>query len=217
MLKNIKTIFFDYDGTLHKSIKIYAPAFRKAYQYLVDNEFAEDRQWTDKEISYWLGFSSKDMWKEFMPDLDEDIRNKASKIIGKEMINQLSNNKAQLYDGAIDVLKYLKDKKYKLVFISNCGIYYKDMARKLFDLDDYFEELVCSEEYNHIPKYEIIEKIKNKYPSEMVIIGDRIQDIECGIKNKVNTIGCNYGYGSKDELINADYEISSIYDLMNIL
>ncbi|WP_099189471.1 HAD family hydrolase [Tepidibacter mesophilus] len=217
MFKNIKTIFFDYDGTLHNSIKIYAPAFRKAYRYLVDNEFTQERKWTDDEISYWLGFSSKDMWKEFMPDLDEDIRNRASKIIGEEMLNQLSDDKAELYDGAIEVLQYLKEKKYKLVFVSNCGIYYRDMARKLFDLDNYFEEMACSEEYEYIPKYEIVKKIKENYPSEMVIIGDRIQDIECGIRNKINTIACNFGYGSKEELSSADYEISNIAELMEIL
>jgi len=34
-LEGIKTIYFDYDGTLHNSNKIYAPAFRKAYDFLV--------------------------------------------------------------------------------------------------------------------------------------------------------------------------------------
>ena len=36
--KNIKNIVFDYDGTLHNSIKIYAPAFREAYNYLIDQD-----------------------------------------------------------------------------------------------------------------------------------------------------------------------------------
>lgn len=217
MLKNIKTVFFDYDGTIHESIKIYAPAFRKAYEFLVENQYAEERQWTEKEISYWLGFSSKEMWKEFMPDLDENTQNEASKIIGKEMLQQLSVGKAILYDGAIDVLKYLKDKGYKLIFISNCGIYYKEMARKSFNLDDYFDEMVCSEEYNYIPKYEILSKIKDNYNEDMVIVGDRIQDIEAGIKNNIYTIGCKYGYGNDKELHQADYIIESIMDIKKLL
>ena len=32
----MKYIIFDYDGTLHNSIKIYKPAFMTAYDYLVD-------------------------------------------------------------------------------------------------------------------------------------------------------------------------------------
>lgn len=217
MLENIKTVFFDYDGTIHESIKIYAPAFRKAYEYLVENQYIEERQWSEKEISYWLGFSSKDMWKQFMPGLDEGIRDRASEIIGKEMLQQLSRGKAILYDGAMDVLKYLKDKGYKLVFISNCGIYYKEMARKSFNLDEYFEEMVCSEEYSYIPKYEILSKIKDNFNEDMVIIGDRIQDIEAGIKNNIVTIGCKYGYGNDKELAKADYIIESIIDIKDLL
>ena len=217
MLKNIRTVFFDYDGTIHESIKIYAPAFRKAYKFLVENQYAKDRQWSEKEMSYWLGFSSKDMWKEFMPDLDEEIRNKASKIIGEEMLQQLSDDKAILYQGAIDILQYLKDKGYKLIFISNCGIYYKEMARKTFNLDDYFEEMICSEEYDYIPKYQILSKIKDDFNEDMVIVGDRIQDIETGIKNNIYTIGCKYGYGNDNELNQANYIIENIMDIKKLL
>ncbi len=217
MFENVKTVFFDYDGTINESIKLYAPAFRKAYKFLVDKKLAEDREYTEEEIAYWLGFSSKEMWKKFMPDLDKKSREIASKIIGKEMEKQLAENKVALYNGAIDTLKYLKDKGYKLVFISNCGIYYRDMMKKSFHLDNYFQEMACSEEYKYIPKHEILYKIKEKYPKDMVIVGDRIHDIEAGKKNNIYTIGCNYGYGSKDELKEADVVIENIRDIKNIL
>lgn len=217
MLKDIKTIFFDYDGTIHESIKIYATAFRKGYQYLVDNKYAEDRQWTDDEVSYWLGYSSKDMWRQFMPELDEDIRNQASKCVGQEMLNQLSQGNAALYDGAIETLEYLKNKGYKLVFLSNCGIKYRNMNRDTFNLDQYFDNLVCSEEHKYIPKHQILSDIKDKYQEKMVMIGDRIHDMEAGIKNNIVTIGCKYGYGHEEEFKNADYVIENIKELKNLL
>ena len=80
--ETIKTIFFDYDGTLHNSIAVYAPSFRKAYQFLVEKELAEERLWTDQEISYWLGFNPEEMWQTFMPHLSESLREECSKIIG---------------------------------------------------------------------------------------------------------------------------------------
>lgn len=217
MLKDIKTIFFDYDGTIHNSIKIYAPAFRKAYDYLVQKGVAENRTWTDNEISYWLGFSSKEMWKNFMPDLDNDLMKEASSMIGMEMKNQIDNNNAELYDGALEVLQYLINKGYKLIFISNCGIYYRDMAKDTFILDNYFVEMACSEEYDYIPKYEILRRIKGKYPENMVIIGDRFQDIEAGKKNNISTIGCSYGYNKPDELKEADIIIHNIIELKKYL
>ncbi len=61
-LSNIKTIYFDYDGTLHNSIKIYAPAFKKAYDFLVENNYAKQKMWRDEEIAKWLGYTSKILW-----------------------------------------------------------------------------------------------------------------------------------------------------------
>lgn len=214
-VKNVRTIFFDYDGCLHNSIKIYAPAFRKAYAYLVTNGLAEDREWNDYEISYWLGFSSEDMWKAFMPHLDEYNRARCSSITGEEMKRLIEEGKPELYEGALKVLSYLGDKGYNLVFISNCRIYYKESHRRLFQLDKFFKELACSEEYGFIPKHEILSKIKDRYPAEMVMIGDRVQDIEAGKKNGIRTIGCSYGFSRQGELDDADMIIDNIMELVN--
>ena len=213
--KNVKTLFFDYDGCLHNSIKIYAPAFKKAYAYLVMKGLAEQRNWEDNEISGWLGFNSIDMWKTFMPDIDEYSRSRCSSIITEEMKRLILKGKPELYEGALEVLLYLKEKGYHLVFISNCKTYYKDGHRKLFRLDEYFEELVCSEEYSFVPKDEILKKIKGRYPKDMVMIGDRIQDIEAGKKNGMYTIGCIYGFSRQGELDSADVKINSILELKN--
>ncbi len=157
--KNINTIFFDYDGTLHNSIKIYGHAFRKAYAYLVEQGIAEQRDWSDKEISYWLGFNPQEMWKTFMPDLEENIWLKCSAIVGKEMKSLIEKGNVYLYEGALDTLRYLKRRGYKLIFISNCKLSYKESPIKYFDLGNYFEELVCSEEYNFVPKYKVSKNV----------------------------------------------------------
>jgi phosphoglycolate phosphatase len=212
---NIKTIVFDYDGTLHNSIKVYAPAFTKAYQYLVENGFAEKRSWSEEEISYWLGFNSQEMWNAFMPDLSLEAKELCSRIIGEEMKKLVEEGSSNLYDGAIEILDYLKKKGYHLVFLSNCKLYYRDAHKKTFALDRYFEDMVCSEEHNFIPKYEILSRIKSKYPEKLVIVGDRAQDIEAGIKNDIFTIGCTYGYALQDELKDADMLIHDIIELKN--
>jgi phosphoglycolate phosphatase len=213
----IRTIFFDYDGTLHNSIKIYAPAFIKAYDFLVENKLAEPRTWREEEISYWLGYNSEEMWKAFMPNLSAELRKTCSEIIGAEMKLQIEMGLPILYERALETLVYLKNRGYTLVFISNCRIYYRDAHNKLFNLHHYFDDLICSEEYNYIPKYEILKRIKTKYPEGMVIIGDRAQDIEAGKKNNIYTIGCNYGFALEGELNEADIIIDDIEDLKKYL
>jgi phosphoglycolate phosphatase len=210
---NIKTIFFDYDGTLHDSIKIYAPAFKKAYSYLVSEGLAEERKWEDSDIRIWLGYNAQEMWQSFMPHLDQPLRDKCSKLVSSEMKTQIDEGKPQLYSNALDILDYLKNKGYNLVFISNCGQYYLDAHSKLFNLEKYFNEMACSEQFSFIPKSDILGKIKDKYPKDMVIIGDRAQDIEAGKQNNIYTIGCSFGYAKENELNEADLIIDTIEDL----
>ena len=95
-------------------MKIYGPAFRKAYYYLVENKLAESRDWEEKEISYWLGFNSQEMWEIFMPGLPKEIRERCRQTIGDEMKLQIEEGRAILYEGAIETLGYLKNKGYHL-------------------------------------------------------------------------------------------------------
>ncbi|MBP1743278.1 MAG: family hydrolase [Firmicutes bacterium] len=216
-LGRIKTIFFDYDGTLHNGIKIYAPAFRDAYAYLVENSYAEPRDWTEAEISYWLGFSPMEMWKRFMPGIPEETKITCSGIISSTMKALTEGGKAELYRGSIEVLSYLKEKGYHLIFISNCKSYYKEAHNRIFGLDNYFEELIATEDYGYLPKDEILASIKHRYEKDIAIVGDRFQDIEAGKANGILTIGCTYGYGSASELEDADIRIGDILELKKLL
>ena len=216
-MNNIKTIFFDYDGTLHDSIKIYMPAFLKAYQYLVDHGHAPERVWTEIDMKVFLGQNPKEMWESFSPKLDSETIKTVSQIISKSMEEDINSNQAILYEGAIEVLEYLKSKNYTLVYLSNSKNYYMDAHRKNFNLSIYFDKLICSEMFGFIPKKNILEQIKHEFPGEMVMIGDRIHDMESGYHNKIHTIACDYGYGSDDELKDADVHIQDIRDLFQLL
>jgi len=210
-------IIFDYDGTLHNSIKIYGPAFRQAYSYLVEKGYGEERSWKDEEISKWLGFSSKDMWNSFMPGLKEEEKHKCSAIIGTAMVKYINENKAELYPGALETLEWLRKKGFNLIFLSNCKIQYMKEHRRSFNLDKYFTGFYCTEEFDFLPKYKIFNYIKEKHLGDFMIIGDRYQDIQIAKVHNLYSIGCEYGYGSEEELRGADAIIADISELKEIL
>lgn len=215
--QGVKTIYFDFDGTIHNSVKIYAPAFKKAYDFLVENKKAEPRVWKDEEITKWLGYTSKDMWENFMKELDETSKNKASSLIGREMQEQMLSGNARLYDNALNVLKGLKDRGYKLIFLSNCSIKYMEVARKVFNLNMYFDHMICSEMYDYIPKHEILKIIKHSYEMNQVIVGDRFHDIDAAVKNEIESIYCEYGFGEDGEGDRATACIKDITEILELL
>jgi len=211
---DVKTIIFDWDGTLHESLYIYKPAFLEAYSYLEKHRYVEKYDWNDLEIASFLGRNPKEMWETFKPKLSNDIINKVSSIISEYMLELIKQGKAKLYEGALDVLKELKEAGYMLVYLSNSKNYYMEAMKNTFALDKYFDSFYCSQMYNYIPKPNILGRIKKSFPQKMLMIGDRRLDIDTGIENGAYTIGCLYGYGSKEELKYANEKINSISELI---
>lgn len=206
-------LIFDYDGTIHNSMKTYAPAFRDTMKWLSDNGYVEPRTYADSEISCWLGFNSTDMWGNFHPELDISIREKARKLLGDNMAERVENGEGALFEGAEETLSQLKANGHKLIFLSNCRVHYMERHRRVFKLDRFFDRFYCCEEYDFIPKYEIFRRFSAEHPGKYIVIGDRFHDIETAVKNGLPSIGCAYGYGSADELKAADIIVESITEI----
>ena len=206
-------IIFDYDGTLHNSMLTYAPAFRGTMKWLSDNGFIADRVYPDKEISYWLGFNSTDMWGQFHPELDKEIREKARKMLGENMAERLDRGEGALFTGCEDMLGALKNAGHTLIFLSNCRVHYMERAKRLFHLEKWFSYFYCCEEYDFIPKHEIFRKFAPYHEGQFIVVGDRFHDIETAVQNGLKSIGCGYGYGSHEELSKADIIVERIDDI----
>ena len=48
----VKTIIFDYDGTIHQTLGIYEPAFRETYQWLTEQKVAEEQKIASSKIAW---------------------------------------------------------------------------------------------------------------------------------------------------------------------
>ena len=203
-------LIFDYDGTIHNSMLTYAPAFRGTMKWLSDRGYIADREYTDKEISYWLGFNSTDMWGQFHPELDPEIREKARIMLGEDMARRVEGGEGALYDGAEEVLAKLREQGFILIFLSNCRFHYLERHKRVFGLDRFFHYFYCCEAFGFIPKYEIFRKIAPLHEGNFIVIGDRFHDIETAAVNGLPSIGCGYGFGSREELAKADIIVDNI-------
>ncbi len=206
-------LIFDYDGTIHQSMKTYAPAFRNTCKWLADNGYIAEKEYTDKEISYWLGFNSTDMWSTFQPNLKPEIREKARVMLGRDMAERVENGEGALFPNAEEVLTGLKQQGHTLIFLSNCRVHYMERHARVFGLDRFFDYFYCCEEYGFIPKYQIFRLFSLQHKGQYIIIGDRFHDIETAVQNGLKSVGCAYGYSTDDELDKADIIVNDITEI----
>ena len=211
------TIFFDYDGTLHNSMLIYGPAFRKAYAWLVEQGYKEPREFSDDWISHWLGWTTVDMWTTFAPDLEENVWRQAAHIVGQEMDRLSSTGKGALFEGIPEALDTLKADGYTIAFLSNCRLKYRDAHRGYYNLDKWVSCYHCAEDFPGVPKWEIYQRVAGDgtHPYPHAMVGDRFHDIEVGTRAGIPTIGCLYGFGLEGELDTATITVDHPLQIPN--
>lgn len=206
-------LLFDYDGTLHDSLQIYAPAFQTAYDRLAALGYAPPKRWGAEAARAWIGLSPEEMWNRFMPNLPEAEKRTSGALIGEEMLALIRSGRARLYPGVPEALSALREKGFRLLLLSNCPVSYLQAHTACFGLERFFHGLYCGEEFGYRPKYEICRALQSRYDGAFLVIGDRRQDMEIARKNGLPAIGCLYGYGEEGELADADRLIEDLSEL----
>lgn len=140
----VKTIIFDYDGTIHNTLGIYEPAFREAYQWLAEQNVVEEQKIETAQIAGWLGLNSKEMWDTFLPELDQRYKDQASAIVGDSMVRQIRKHRAVWYPGSYLVIG---DRRQDLECTRSCkspfiGCLYGYGEKGELDGADYFVKSV---------------------------------------------------------------------------
>ena len=133
---------------------------------------------------------------------------------------KLSPQKTTLVDGAIDLLSYLKSKKYHLYIITNGFTHIQNIKMRESGLQVYFEQLFTSDKVGaNKPNRRMFEhavKTVNAKKSESLMIGDDLQVDILGAKN----FGIDQVYFNPQKLMHNEiptYEISSLPELKLIL
>lgn len=178
------TLIFDYDGTLHNTMIIYESAFRRCFAWLVESGYTQEQKISVEKIAGWLGMNSRDMWNSFLPELSDEIKEKASRMVGNTM-----------------------------VILSNCKIAYREANWEEFHLERWFSAFYDCESFGFAPKTEIINEVRKRFDSPFIMIGDRRSDLECAVACKSPFVGCLYGFGAEGELEGADMFAESVRDV----
>ncbi|MDO4487634.1 MAG: HAD hydrolase-like protein [Eubacteriales bacterium] len=210
-------MIFDYDGTCYDCLKLYGSSVRKAFERLKAEGYVPKVKDDDETLKRFLGMRADEMWMEVIPEAPSEVHKRAIKMVGEGLIKGAMEREAELFDGIEELLGKLKSMGHTLLILSNCPTIYKDAHMNAFDLKRYFDRFYASGEYPGLSKTEIFEIIRAEYPGKYCFIGDKIGDLEAGLRNGYATVACHYGYGSEEELKAASYHVYSVAELEDVL
>ncbi len=202
-------LLFDFDGTLHKTDEIYVPAFREGLQWLRgQGQDVPDAPADAREIGYWLGYSTVEMWSNFAPELPAQWREEAARVVGAGMRRRAREGGAKFYPGIPEALDLFRARGYEPVFLSNCHHDYMELFRELLGLDRWFSHYYCAEDYGWKAKSLVFSEeaapalcdLGKSLHEQFIMIGDRFHDLGVATQNDLLSIGCAYGFGKPEEL-----------------
>ena len=209
-------VFFDLDGTLTDS----GDGIKNSAAYAL-NKFGmpvPSRDELNKFIGPPLVGSFRNLFG--MSDEDADL----AVVYYREYYAVKGIFENSLYDGVTDMLEALKKAGRTIVLATSKPEIYANQILKYFNIYDYFTH-VCGAEMDHkrTDKHEVIEYALETAGvtdrSRVIMVGDRLHDIEGAKKSHLDSIGVTFGYGSEAELkeAGADYIVNDAKELTELL
>ena len=210
--KNIKAILFDMDGVVVDSEKLYSQSEEKLLaQYGV--------KFDDSDWHYIKGCTEKQfydlVYSKFNPDIPrEDLMSQ-----GREFLKKIFTDKLEYMDGFNSIYPVIKE-KYKLALVTSTG---QDLVNHIDGLLSIYKKfdivLTSVDTKKHKPNPDPYITAMKRFgfeASECIVVEDSIQGIKAGKAAGCIVIALE-GSIERRFLKDADYIISSLYDIQNII
>lgn len=200
----IKTVLFDLDGTLTDS----GPGIMNSVQHALKkygmevDDISELRSFVGpplaKQFELFCGFSEEES--------KQAVEHFREYYVDKGIFEN------SVYEGIPEVLKTLKKKGYQLLVATSKPEHLAHIVLDHFQLSQYFDFIGGSYmDLTRTKKSEVIEYVLEQCNcterEQILMIGDTSYDMIGAKQAGVHSMGVEYGYGTKEELVNAGAEL----------
>lgn len=212
----IKYILFDLDGTLTDP----AEGITNSVAYALERFGIKVSN--KSELNCFIGPPLSESFEKYYGFSKDEAINAVS--IYREYFKDKGIFENKLYSGVDNMLNNLVNAGKKVILATSKPEVFANKILNHFHINSYFT-VVSGSLLNgeRVDKHDVIEhalKIAGITDrSSCVMVGDRLHDIIGGRKSALITIGVEYGYGSKEELITngADYTVKTVNELSKLL
>lgn len=217
----IKTVLFDLDGTLTDS----GPGIMKGASFAL-SKFGIDETDTDK-LRRFVGPPLKDSFHDLYGIPEEKCWEAIT--FYREYYTKTGIFENAVYPGIPELLKALKEAGKKVLVATSKPEPMARIVLEHFNLTTYFDLIIGATMDEKLSEKEEIIRLALKMGkendlvssdlSEVIMVGDRNLDIQGAHKNGLKCIGVTFGYGSREELEQADADqiADSAQELQSLL
>ena len=209
----IKLIIFDLDGTLINSIEDITNALNYAFgPYGVNNL-------TTTEVTAMVGEGPLKLIQDVLRERNLVADAEALVTGFLDYYAAHPADKTVLYPGTREMFETLKD--LKIAIVTNKTEELSLNILKKFSLDKYFEmvvavDTIAERKPSPGPVIHVLSAF-NMAPEDAIIVGDSAIDILTGKASFVRTVAVTHGYGRNGFQKEADFVISSLLELIDIV
>lgn len=209
-------LLFDLDGTLTDPKEGITKSVRHALR-------AFDIEVEDLDtLCCFIGPPLRDSFIEYYGFSEENATTAIS--IYREYFSNRGLYENEAYEGIDRVLKTLKDSGKKLYVATSKPEVFAKKILEHFNLDSYFEFIGGADlAETRVKKGDVIRYVleENRITDleRVIMVGDRKHDILGAKEAGIASVGVLYGYGNREELLDAgaDFIAESVFDLQNLL
>jgi len=197
-MRNVTNILFDLDGTLTDPAEGIVRCIQHSLTIL--NHPCPPSE----ELTRYIGPPLRDAFVSICNSSDEVLIERAVEIFRERFSTK------GLFENVpyAEVAQMLTDLgAYQLYVATSKPQAYAEKILKHFKLADYFIEIHGNDLAGRLDdKAELVRELRERrglVPGETIMVGDRKHDVIAAKKNGVISLGVSYGYGSKEELVEA--------------
>jgi phosphoglycolate phosphatase len=191
-------IYFDLDGTLTDP----KPGITRSIQYALQR-LDHPTIPTEDDLTWCIGPPLRTSFVRLLGDHAAD----RAVALYRERFSDIGLYENRVYDGIGDVLTTLHASGHRLFVATSKAHVFANRIIDHFGLRHHFEHVFGAEldgtraDKSHLLEYAL--KQASVDPSKTLMIGDRSHDMVGAKNNGMKGIGVLYGYGSRDELLEA--------------
>lgn len=214
-MKEYDYILFDLDGTLTDS----KPGIVKCIAYALEKDnIPYTQSILDKMVGPPFRVSMKEYFGLDMPMIEKLIE------IYRGVYEVSGYKNCKVFDGVREMLQTLKDAGKTLAVATSKPIKFTNLIMRDFDLGKYFDFVGgassdASKEAKRDVVRMVLDNLKVEDKSKVLMVGDRLYDIEGAHLEGIDCAAVLYGYGNREEFerYNAEYILETPKDVVNLV